>query len=183
MWLAVNASFHPTSFIVLPQSLLIHLLKKTEFWTPKQVNLAWIQHFQDKETAWIQHFQDSYIFGSSESWKCWIQAKKFFFSFFAHFEIWGRSNCCTNRFVLKNCTSDRKMKKIKRYSFWVFSKKPETLCKKGLKTLKMLNSRPKSWIQHFQGPPAAMGAPHLSSGFYLYVLTILLCQISLKSAM
>ena len=82
-------------------------------------------------------------------------SQKSYFSFFAHFKIWGRSNCCTNRFVLKNCTSDRKMKKIKRYSFWVFSKKPETLCKKGLKTLKMLNSRPKSWIQHFQGSPAA----------------------------
>ena len=109
----------------------------------KQVNLCWIQHFQHFQHSWkcwIQHFQHSYIFGPLKCWKCWIQHKKMFSPFFAYFERSSCPNYCTNRFVIKNCISDWKMEKIKRYVFWVFFKKPKTLCKIVLKMLKMLNS-------------------------------------------
>ena len=104
-----NLSFHQTSFIVSPHSRLINLVTKTKFRKSRQVN-----------SCWIQHFQHSYIFGPLKCWKCWIQHKKFFFPFFAYFERSSCPNYCTNRFVIKNCISDWKMKKIKRYLFWVF---------------------------------------------------------------
>ena len=158
MWRAVYPSFHQAFFTVpagLPFWYYSHLDQGRVQKVKKQVYSAWIQPFQDKQIAWIQPFQDFYIFGSLKSWNGWIQAKNPFFPFFAYFEASSHSNYCTDKFVIKNCTNGWKMKKIKEHVFWVFLKKPKTLCKKVLKWLNWLNSRPKSWIQPFQGSPAA----------------------------
>ena len=160
MWRAVYPSFHQAFFTVpagLPFWYYSHLDQGRVQKVKKQVYSAWIQPFQDKQMAWIQPFQDFYIFGSLKSWNGWIQAKNPFFPFFAYFEASSHSNYCTDKFVVKNCTNGWKMKKIKEHVFWVFLKKPKTLCKKVLKWLNWLNSRPKSWIQPFQGSPAARG--------------------------